>query len=650
MGRNNYRQQNYTLNRGSGNEGIRKYDQHDDRSGDGSSRGSHNRVWNRLGSRPEGGGNRQVSFGDEGKIGIRNRGNFKRGRGRHNNQKIHVILPEDDDGMGDRDQESRGDQAGRGRPMYRGGPRGGGRGYKYTRGGPGRTPPGLTIGGKTNASSVFSWQKVVLKNGTRYDKLMLLKELLNKANTKFIPICYSKQGMNTYFYLEDQAAAKALKDLDKKIEMPDGYPLQISIERSTPPNMPLTEELVDKVKQVMSSRYTVGTQALNLKSFHMDEAFAGESFYAPLWRSNVMNKVLTVITDHIPEIKAIDLSCNKLTTGSMEFFSGFKSKLSNLTLLYLCDNKITTADPLQRLKGLPLEELKLTGNPIIQNLGSSYTEVIRKIFPKLKILDGKELAAIISFDDDEDKSSTDLPQSISKYVKNADAEGIVLTFLQEYFKVYDSDKRQSLLDAYHENAMFSMSAFGKHELLSSYIPESRNLLRVDYEKKRHDLLKKGKLSVVAFLDKLPKTEHDLNTFTLDVPFNSDTMMIFTITGCFKERGSSQNNIRHFNRCFIVVPQNSGFCIINETLFVTPATDLSKRKPFLNKEPAPAAASTSLDEATKRSLATSFSQKSGMSLEWAVQCLEQNSWDFDKAGVNFNEAKAQGKIPPEAFIS
>ena len=297
----------------------------------------------------------------------------------------------------------------------------------------------------------------------------------------------------------------------------------------------------------LNFRYTVDTHALNLKSFHTDEAFAGESFYAPLWRSNVMNKVLTVITDHIPEIRAIDLSCNKLTTGSMEFFSSFKSKLNKLTLLYLADNKITSTEPLQRLKGLPLEELKLTGNPIIQHLGSSYTEVIRKIFPKLKILDGKELAAIISFEDDEDKSSTDLPQSISKYVKNADAEGIVLTFLQEYFKVYDSDKRQSLLDAYHENAMFSMSAYGKHELLSSYIPESRNLLRVDYEKKRHDLLKKGKLSVVAFLDKLPKTEHDLNTFSLDVPFNSDTMMTFTITGCFKERGNNQNNVRHFNR-------------------------------------------------------------------------------------------------------
>ena len=29
---------------------------------------------------------------------------------------------------------------------------------------------------------------------------------------------------------------------------------------------------------------------------------------------------------------------------------------------------------------------------------------------------------------------------------------------EEYFKVYDSDNRQALLDAYHENAVMSMSA------------------------------------------------------------------------------------------------------------------------------------------------------------------------------------------------
>ena len=96
----------------------------------------------------------------------------------------------------------------------------------------------------------------------------------------------------------------------------------------------------------------------------------------------------------------------------------------------------------------------------------------------------------------------------------------------------------------------------------------------------------------------------------------------------------------------MVPQNAGFCIINETLFITPASDLSKRKPFLN--PQPASTSAVVDEATKKSLATSFSQKSGMNLEFSVQCLEQNNWDFDKAAVNFSEAKEKGIIPPEAF--
>ena len=237
---------------------FRKYNrnEHDDRASDGGHGGpggSSNKVWSRLGSR-------QVSFGDDGAgaPGIRNKGGiFKKGRGRFQNQKIHVIVPtEDDEGMGGDGDGRGGEQAGRGRPLPR--MRGGGdRGrYKYSRrGGPGRTPPGIVVGHR--ASSIFSWQKVVLKNGSKYDKMMLLKELLNRSNTKFIPICYTKSGNNTFFYLEDQTAAKALKDLDKKIELPDGFQLQISIQQSSPPNMPLTDELVDKVKHVMSSRYNI---------------------------------------------------------------------------------------------------------------------------------------------------------------------------------------------------------------------------------------------------------------------------------------------------------------------------------------------------------------------------------------------------------
>lgn len=644
MGRNTYRHQNYNVNRGGGHDGHRNYNQHDDREGEGgANRGSYNRVWNRLGKR-------QVSFGDDGTNGPRRGGIFKnKGRGdKFNKQfqdRVHVLLPEDDEDMG-LGGEKKGSQAGRGRPLPGRGTRGRYRGY---RGGPGRTPPGITVG-RHAMTNVFSWHKVVLKNGTKYDKIVLLKELLAKCSIKFIPICYTKQAMNTFFYLEDQTAARALKELDKQIEMPDGYPLQINIERTTPPNMPLTDELVDKIKLVMSKRYNIEHKALNLKSFHTDEEFAGESFYAPLWRSNVMNKVLTIIIDNIPELKAIDLSNNKLNTSSLEFFSTFKSKAKDLTILYLADNKIADTKPLERLKGLELVELKLTGNPVATSLGSSYTASIRKIFPKLQQLDGKELPKEISFDDDEVTASTDIPASIPKMVKNEAASGVVLTFLEQFFKLYDSDNRQPLLDAYHESAMFSLSAYGRHEQLSSYIPESRNLKRVEYEKKRHDLLRRGRLSVVAFLSKLPKTEHDMNTFTLDVPFTSESLMTFTVTGCFRERDTKQSNIKHFNRCFLVVPQNAGFCIINETLFICAATDISNRKAFVNPPPVVAVAAPvpEIDVAAKQTLALAFSEKSGMNIEFSAKCLEENSWDFDKAAVVFSEAKAKGIIPPEAF--
>ena len=92
--------------------------------------------------------------------------------------------------------------------------------------------------------------------------------------------------------------------------------------------------------KIIISRYITEHRALNLKSFHTDEGFAGESFYAPLWRTNVMKKVLTVIMDNIPELKAITLSNNKLNSTSLEFFSTLRIEARDLTILYQADNKI----------------------------------------------------------------------------------------------------------------------------------------------------------------------------------------------------------------------------------------------------------------------------------------------------------------------
>ena len=78
------------------------------------------------------------------------------------------------------------------------------------------------------------------------------------------------------------------------------------------------------------------------------------------------------------------------------------------------------------------------------------------------------------------------------------------------------------------------------------------------------------MPVVSFLTTLPKTTHDPTTFTLDLPFTSATLMMFTVTGVFTERAEKQQ-IRHFSRCFLVTPRGSGFVIINETLYITDPT-------------------------------------------------------------------------------
>ena len=154
---------------------------------------------------------------------------------------------------------------------------------------------------------------------------------------------------------------------------------------------------------------------------------------------------------------ALDLSNNKLNSTSLDFFTTFKTKVPDLRILHLANNKMNDTRGLEKMKGLPLIELKLTGNPLVDKLGSSYKEVIRKIFPKLEKLDDKELPKEIGFDGDEDEGSkgSGLPPIVQKMIRNEEAGVIVCKFLEEYFKAYDSDSRQPLLDAYHEEAVCS---------------------------------------------------------------------------------------------------------------------------------------------------------------------------------------------------
>jgi hypothetical protein len=45
----------------------------------------------------------------------------------------------------------------------------------------------------------------------------------------------------------------------------------------------------------------------------------------------------------------------------------------------------------------------------------------------------------------------------------------------------------------------------------------------------------------------------------------------------------------------------------------------------------------------------FSFETGLKMQWVENCLSANAWDYAAAVANFNELRAQGQIPPEAYI-
>ena len=80
------------------------------------------------------------------------------------------------------------------------------------------------------------------------------------------------------------------------------YPqLTLKVEPSAPPQAPtkLDDEVKEKLKLVLSSRFNLQTKALNLSKFHADPAFLGESVYLPLNRYNVMIEVRYCVSNRL---------------------------------------------------------------------------------------------------------------------------------------------------------------------------------------------------------------------------------------------------------------------------------------------------------------------------------------------------------------
>ncbi|XP_015272332.1 PREDICTED: nuclear RNA export factor 1 [Gekko japonicus] len=503
-----------------------------------------------------------------------------------------------------------------------------------------------------------NWFKVTVPYGRKYEKSWLLNAIQNQCTVPFIPLEVHFANNRVVFYVEDAAAANALKHLSRKIVDPDGYKVVIMINAwSAPPTVQreLKPEEIEQLKLCMSRRYDGSQQALDLKSLRTDPDLVAQNMDVVLHRRNCMQTMLHIIEENIPELLSLNLSDNKLYR--LDDMAEIAEKAPNLKILNLSCNQLKTDRDLDKLKTLKLEELWLDNNPLCDNFRdqSTYISAVRERFPKLLRLDGHELPPPIAFDVE---APTTLPDCKGSYFPSDDLKVLILRFLQQYYAIYDSGDRQGLLDAYHDGACCSLSIPVSiqnnpgRSPLGEYFKNSRNVKRLKDPAMRFRLLKHTRLNVVAFLNELPKTQHDINSFVVDVCVQTSTLLCFTLSGVFKEvDGKNRESMRAFTRVFIAVPaSNNGLCIVNDQLFIRKATNEEIRKAFVMPAPTPSSSPVPTLSAEQQEMLQNFSLQSGMNLEWSQKCLSDNDWDYAHAARVFTQLKAEGKIPEVAFLN
>ncbi|KAL3274634.1 hypothetical protein HHI36_016014 [Cryptolaemus montrouzieri] len=147
------------------------------------------------------------------------------------------------------------------------------------------------------------------------------------------------------------------------------------------------------------------------------------------------------------------------------------------------------------------------------------------------------------------------------------------------------------------------------------------------------------------------------------------MMNLVVSGMFKELETSHKRppIRSFLRTLVIVPSGSGYCICNEELHISNATE-EQVKVFMSvsmltpieagtsvslisteSDSSEASSSRDVDNETKNQMVAALSMHSGMNLQWSMKCLQETDWNFDRATMVFTEIRMRGGIPEEAFI-
>ncbi|XDA90961.1 hypothetical protein R6Z07F_020570 [Ovis aries] len=500
-----------------------------------------------------------------------------------------------------------------------------------------------------------SWFKVTIPHGIKYDKIWLMNSIQSLCSVYFTPVDFHYVKNGARFFVQKASTASALMDVSYKIYDEKNQKIPIFVNPSAVPysvRNKLGPEKMEKLKLAFSKRFDVSQQSLDLQKLRFDPNLVGHDIEMILNRRNCMAAALQIIRKNFPELLSLNLSCNKLY--HLDGLSDIVHMVPTIKILDLSKNELNSMWELNKMKGLKLEELWLQGNPLCDSFPdqSTYLSAIIECFPKLLRLDGQELPSPVVI-----ASHTPCATKPSKETcKESDTlKNMILQFLKQYYLIYDSGNRSGLLSAYHHKACFSLTIpFHSEDLalssLCAYFKNSRNMKKVKDPDLRVQQLKHTNSDIVRALCVLPQTQHDLSSFLVDMWFQTGTLLCFSVNGVFKEvEGGSQDCVRAFTRTFIITPaSSSSLCIVNDELFVMEASPKNTQSAFSIPVPTPSTSSVATLSEEQQQMVQAFSTQSGMNCQWSQKCLQDNEWNYTRAGQVFCMFKTEGKIPEEAF--
>ncbi|XP_036031363.1 nuclear RNA export factor 2-like [Onychomys torridus] len=516
-------------------------------------------------------------------------------------------------------------------------------------------PQKRELGRRTEDGTLGSWFKVTILCSRKSDKTQLMKSVHHLCSVPFTAVDFHCDKHRIQFFVQDASVAHALKDVSYKMCDEDGQKIPIFVNPSDVPysvQNRFTGEQMEQLKRVLRKRYNVSQHALDLQKLRFDPALLDHNIDMILNRRSCMAATLQIIQEDFTELLSLNLSNNKLFR--LDSLYDVVEKAPQVKILDLSENELRTVWELEKMKGLKLKELWLEGNPLCSTFPdhSAYVSAVLNYFPELSCLDGRKLPLSSVRNIEEPLLMKPCKESLkgSEAVKTQ-----VQQFLREYYLIYDYGERQGLLSVYHDQACFSLTIpFDPSDPdlsgMCGYFKDEVDMKNPKEFHVKRQLLKYTKEDIVDFIRALPKTLHASSNFQVDICFQTETMLCFSVKGVFKEEGSPQGCIRAFMRTFIAILDRSGsnLCIVNDQLFVRhPSPDEIQDSFAIPSSTSGSSFKFILSQEQQR-MVQAFSTQSGMKLEWSQKCLEDNKWDYARAAEVFTMLQTESKIPREFF--